>query len=64
MSGTPLVHEERKQYKYAGLAIAYLWRAVELSRDRWQSVACRTALGAAYRARKDPRISGTGCRPV
>jgi tetratricopeptide (TPR) repeat protein len=45
---------EQKADEYAGLAIAYLWRAVELSTSRWQSVACRTALGAAYRARKDP----------
>jgi tetratricopeptide (TPR) repeat protein len=51
---------EQKADEYAGLAIAYLWRAVELSTSRWQSVACRTALGAAYRA----RIAGTGCRPV
>ena len=37
---------EQKADEYAGLAIAYLWRAVELSASRWQSVACRTALGA------------------
>ena len=35
-------------------AIAYRWRAVELSTNRAQSIQCRTALGAAYRARKDP----------
>ncbi|HLV99438.1 MAG TPA: tetratricopeptide repeat protein [Ktedonobacterales bacterium] len=45
---------EQKADEYAGQAIAYLWRAVELSTSRWQSVACRTALGAAYRALKDP----------
>jgi tetratricopeptide (TPR) repeat protein len=45
---------EQKADEYGGLAIAYLWRAVELSTSRWQSVACRTALGAAYRALKDP----------
>ena len=45
---------EQKADDYAGLAIAYLWRAVELSASRRQSVACRTALGAAYRALKDP----------
>jgi tetratricopeptide (TPR) repeat protein len=45
---------EQKADEYAGLAIAYLWRAVELSTSRWQSVACRTALGAGYRALKDP----------
>src|SRR6185437_6829408 len=45
---------EQKADEYAGLAIAYLWRAVELSTSRWQSVLSRTALGAAYRARKDP----------
>jgi tetratricopeptide (TPR) repeat protein len=44
---------EQKADEYAGLAIAYLWRAVELSTSRWQSVACRTALGAAYRTLKD-----------
>src|SRR5215472_13501425 len=45
---------EQKDQEYAGLAIAYLWRAVELSTSRAQSVHCRTALGGAYRARKDP----------
>ena len=45
---------EQKDQEYAGLAIAYLWRAVELSINRAQSIQCRTALGAAYRARKDP----------
>ena len=37
-----------------GYAIACLWRAVELSANRAHSIQCRTALGAAYRARKDP----------
>ena len=45
---------EQKDQEYAGLAIASLWRAVELSANRAQSIQCRTALGAAYRARKDP----------
>lgn len=45
---------EEKADEYTGLAIAYLWRAIELSTSRWQSVACRTALGAAYCAMKDP----------
>jgi tetratricopeptide (TPR) repeat protein len=45
---------EQKNDEYVGLAIAYLWRAVELSTSRWQSVQSRTALGAAYRAMKDP----------
>jgi tetratricopeptide (TPR) repeat protein len=45
---------EQKDQEYVGLAIAYLWRAVELSTSRAQSIQCRTAPGAAYRARKDP----------
>ena len=45
---------EQKDQEYAGLAIASLWRAVELSANRAQSIQCRTALDAAYRARKDP----------
>lgn len=45
---------ESKDQEYAGLAIAYLWRAVELSTSRAHSIACRTALAAAYRAKKDP----------
>lgn len=45
---------ESKEQEYAGLAIACLWRAVELSTSRAQSIACRTALAAAYRAKKDP----------
>ena len=45
---------EQKDQEYAGYAIACLWRAVELSTSRAQSIQCRTALGAAYRARKDP----------
>lgn len=45
---------EQKDQEYAGQAIAYLWRAVELRTSRWQSVQSRTALGAAYRAMKDP----------
>jgi tetratricopeptide (TPR) repeat protein len=44
---------EQKEEEYSGLAIAYLWRAVELSTARSQSVRCRTALGAAYRALED-----------
>ncbi len=45
---------EQKDQEEAGFAIACLWRAVELSTSRAQSIQCRTALGAAYRARKDP----------
>ena len=45
---------EQKDDEYCGQAIAYLWRAVDLSMSRWQSVQSRTALGAAYRAMKDP----------
>ncbi len=44
---------EQKDQEYAGSAIACLWRAVELSTSRAQSIQCRTALAAAYRARKD-----------
>ena len=33
---------------------AYLWRGVRLSTSRSQSVRSRMALGAAYRALKDP----------
>ncbi len=43
----------QKDAEYGGQAIAYLWRAVELSTSRWQSVQSRTALGAAYRAMQD-----------
>lgn len=45
---------EQKEQEQAGHAIACLWRAVELSANRAHSIQCRTALGAAYRARKDP----------
>jgi tetratricopeptide (TPR) repeat protein len=45
---------EQKEQEYAGYAIACLWRAVEFSTNRAQSTQCHTALGAAYRARKDP----------
>ena len=45
---------EQKDQEYAGLAIACLWRAVELSTNRAQAIHCHTALGAAYRAKKDP----------
>ena len=45
---------EQKDDEYGGQAIAYLWQAVNLSTSRWQSVQSRTALGAAYRAMKDP----------
>jgi tetratricopeptide (TPR) repeat protein len=38
---------EQKDQEYAGLAIAYLWRAVELSANRAHSIQCRTSLGAA-----------------
>ncbi|HLV97382.1 MAG TPA: tetratricopeptide repeat protein [Ktedonobacterales bacterium] len=44
---------EQKEEENAGLALAYLWRAVELSASRWQSIRSRTALGAAYRSLKD-----------
>ena len=45
---------EQKEREQVGYAIACLWRAVELSANRAQSIQCHTALGAAYRARKDP----------
>lgn len=45
---------EQKEQEQAGYAIACLWRAVELSANRARSIQSRTALGAAYRARKDP----------
>lgn len=44
---------EQKEQEQAGYAIACLWRAVELSANRTHSIQSRTALGAAYRARKD-----------
>ena len=44
---------EQKEREQAGYAIACLWRAVELSINRAHSIQSRTALGAAYRARKD-----------
>jgi tetratricopeptide (TPR) repeat protein len=44
---------EQKEQEQAGYAIACLWRAVELSANRAHSIQSRTALGAAYRARKD-----------
>lgn len=37
-----------------GEAIAFLWRALELSTTQSQSIRCHNALGAAYRSRKDP----------
>lgn len=43
-----------KDQELAGLAIAYLWRAVELSTSKSQSIVCRNALAAAYRSKKDP----------
>ena len=46
--------KEQKEDDDGGQAIAYLWRAVEQSTSRRQSVQCRIALGAAYRALKDP----------
>ena len=45
---------EQKEQEQVGYAIACLWRAVELSANRAHSIHCRTALGAAYRAKKDP----------
>jgi tetratricopeptide (TPR) repeat protein len=43
-----------KDQELVGLAIAYLWSAVELSTSRSQSIICRNALAAAYRSKKDP----------
>jgi superkiller protein 3 len=43
-----------KDEELVGLAIACLWRAVELSTSRSQSIICRNALAAAYRSKKDP----------
>jgi tetratricopeptide (TPR) repeat protein len=43
-----------KDEELVGLAIACLWRAVELSTSRSQSILCRNALAAAYRSKKDP----------
>jgi hypothetical protein len=42
-----------KDQDRVGLAIAYLWRAVDLSATKGQAIRAHNALAAAYRSRKD-----------
>lgn len=44
----------QKDEERLGEAIAYLWRAVDISATPLQAIRSRNALAAAYRSRKDP----------